>query len=108
MRALPAQPNRSLLEGVEVLLAVAQHQQPVRVREMARKLGMTPTRLQRYLATLAHLGMTQQDAHRRYRIGPGIHVPSGVSLSASGLIRRALRVLPAFDDLNQTVALGVL
>lgn len=108
MSPLPAQPNKSLLEGLEVLLAVAQRGGSVGVRELARELGMTPTRVQRYLGTLAHLGLTEQAPNRRYGVGPGIHALSAMSLSASGLAARAVRILPSFNDLNKLVALGVL
>lgn len=108
MSSLPAQPNKSLIEGLEVLLALVQRGDAVGVRELARELGMTPTRLQRYVATLAHLGFAAQGEDRRYRPGPGVHVLSAMSLSASGLAARALQVLPALNDLGAIVALGML
>lgn len=108
MEKLPAQPNRSLLEGLEVLLALAQRGEAVGVRELARELGMTPTRVQRYLATLAHAGLTERTPQRRYGVGAGIHALSAMSLSASGLAGRAMQVLPSFRDLDLKVALGVL
>lgn len=108
MTSLPAQPNRSLIEGIEVLLAVAQRQEPVGVRALARELNMTPTRVQRFLGTLAHLGLTDQKADRRYGVGPGIHALSAISLTASGLSKRALSILPGLADLDLIIALGVL
>lgn len=65
MSSLPAQPNQSLMEGIEVLFALVQRGRPAGVRELARELDMTPTRLQRYVATLAHLGLTTQGTDRR-------------------------------------------
>ncbi|MCH8475028.1 MAG: helix-turn-helix domain-containing protein [Opitutales bacterium] len=108
MDQLPAQPNRSLIEGLEVLLAVAQSKEPVRVRQLGRELGMTPTRVQRFLGTLRHLGMVDQHPDRRYGVGSGIHALSAFALSASGLAQQAMRVLPQLDDLEMIVALGVL
>lgn len=105
---LPAQPNQSLMEGMEVLLALARRGESAGVRELARELGMTPTRLQRYIATLAHLGFARQNADRRYESGPGIHALSAITLSASGLAQRALTILPELADLGVIVALGVL
>jgi DNA-binding IclR family transcriptional regulator len=105
---LPRQPNRSVLEGIEVLLAVARCGGPVGVRPLAREMGLTPTRLQRYLATLAHCGLLQQLPDRRYGAGPGIHALSAISLTASGLAPRAMQVLPQLADLDCLVALGVL
>lgn len=108
MQVLPAQPNQSLLEGLEVLLAVARASEPVRVRALARKMGLTATRMQRYLATLAHQGLLMQHPDRRYGVGPGIHALSAISLSASGLANRAMEVLPALSGAGRVVALGVL
>ncbi len=105
---LPTQPNRSLLEGIEVLLAVARKREAVGVRPLARELGLTPTRLQRYLATLAHSGILKQRPDRRYTVGSGIHALSAISLSASGLASRAMKVLPDLADPRYLVALGIL
>lgn len=96
------------MEGMEVLFAAAREREPVRVRPLARKLGMTPTRAQRYLATLAHLGIMRRNPDRSYAVGSGIHALSAMSLSASGLAARAMRVLPPLGDLGLIVALGVL
>lgn len=104
----PAQPNQSVIQGIDVLLTVASRGEPVRVRELARELGYTPTRLQRYLATLGHLGFLVQNEDRSYSVGPGIHALSAISLSASGLTRKAFRELGDFGETNCIVALGVL
>ena len=57
---------------------------------MARQLGLEPTRVNRLLKTLAHLGMARQDPDRKYLPGPAMHVLSALSLFGSGLIRRAI------------------
>ncbi len=108
MSVLPTQPNQSLLEGIEVLLAVARRGQPAGVRPLAREMGLNPTRLQRYLGTLAHAGLLRQLPDRRYEPGPGMHALSAISLTASGLAARGMEVLPALSDLGCIVALGVL
>ncbi|HAU38685.1 MAG TPA: transcriptional regulator [Phycisphaerales bacterium] len=105
---LPAQPNASLMDGVTCLQALATADAPVGVRELARRLGMETTRVNRLLKTLAHIGMARQTAGRKYVPGPGMHVLSAQSLHASGLIRRALPALEALGPLGCTVALGVL
>jgi len=108
MSPQPVQPNQSVLEGIDLLLEVARRGEPVRVRPLARELGMTPTRLQRYLATLAHAGLLRQHPDASYGVGPGIHALSAVALSASGLTARAFDVLPSLADTGCAVALGVL
>jgi len=90
---LPAQPNQSLIDGLACLQQLASEREPVGGRELARDLGLEPTRVHRLLRTLAHLGLAQQDAQRRYRPGPGIHVLAAQAMFGSGLLRRALPVL---------------
>ena len=105
---LPAQPNLSLIDGIAVLLAVAGADAAVGSREVARQLGLEPTRANRLLRTLADLGLTRQDASRKYTSGPGMHVLSAMSLFGSGLIRRSLPALESLHALGAIVALGVL
>jgi len=105
----PAQPNKSLIDGIDLLLqVVASGDDGVGVRDLARRIGSETTRVQRLLATLAHLGLARQGSDRRYRPGPGIHVLSAMSLSASGLIGRAMPQLQALREGERTAALGVL
>jgi len=105
----PAQPNQSLIDGLEVLKALAVAREPVGSREMARHLGMEPTRINRLLKTLASLGMTRQDADRKYVPGPAMHVLSVQAIYGSGLLARAAGVLNALCARFQCdVALGVL
>ncbi len=106
---LPAQPNQSLMDGIEVLLAVAGAGKSVGSREVARRLGMEPTRVNRLLKTLAAIGLAQQDERRRYVPGAGMHVLSAMSLLGSGLVRRAAPALVALGRRTlATVAMGVL
>lgn len=102
------QGNRSVVEGLEILLGVAQAGGGVGVRELGRRLGLTPTRVQRYLATYAVLGMVERLAGGRYRVGPGIHTLSAIAQTASGLAGRAMRHLPGLGGRGHIVALGVL
>lgn len=105
---LPAQPNQSLIDGLACLQAVAAADTPLGVRELSRQLELEPTRVNRLLKTLAHLGMTEQDQQRKYRTGPGIHVLAAQSLFASGLLRKAAEQLENLRSLGHIVALGVL
>jgi len=105
---LNAQPNRSLIDGITTLQALATSPEPVGCRELARRLGADPTKVNRLLKTLAYLGIARQTADRKYTAGPGMHVLAAQSLFASGLIRRALPALEALRRFGHTVALGVL
>ena len=109
MRAkLNAQPNQSLIDGIATLQALATSPEPVGSRELARRLGLDSTKVNRLLKTLAYLGIARQTANRKYAPGPGMHVLAAQSLFASGLIRRALPALEGLRHFGHTVALGVL
>jgi DNA-binding IclR family transcriptional regulator len=105
---LNSQPNQSLIDGIATLQALATSSEPAGCRELARRLGIDPTKVNRLLKTLASLGIARQTADRKYAPGPGMHVLAAQSLFASGLIRRALPELEALRRFGHTVALGVL
>ncbi len=109
MRAKPnAQPNQSLIDGIATLQALASSSEPVGCRELARRLDINATKVNRLLKTLAYLGIARQTADRKYTAGPGMHVLAAQSLFASGLIRRALPALESLRRFGHTVAMGVL
>ena len=105
---MPAQPNQSLIDGLAVLQAIAGRDGAVGGRELARDLGLEPTRTNRLLKTLAALGLALQGEDRRYRPGPGVHVLAAQALHGSGLLRRAVPHLERLHRHGLTVALGVL
>ncbi|WP_199823997.1 IclR family transcriptional regulator [Streptomyces sp. NBRC 109706] len=105
---LPAQPNRSLMDGIACLQALVSSERPLGTRELARLLGLEPTRVNRLLRTLAAMRLAEQVEGRKYRPGTGIHVLAAQSLHGSGLIDRALRHLRGLHDFGHAVALGVL
>jgi DNA-binding IclR family transcriptional regulator len=105
---LNAQPNQSLIDGIRTLQALATSPEPVGCRELARRMGLDSTKVNRLLKTLAYLGIARQTSDRKYTAGPGMHVLAAQSLFASGLIRRALPVLEEMRRFGHTVALGVL
>lgn len=109
MRTKPnAQPNQSLIDGIATLQALAISAEPVGCRELARRLGFEPTRVNRLLKTLAYLGIARQTADRKYAPGAGMHVLAAQSIFASGLIGSTLPQLEALRSFGHTVALGVL
>lgn len=103
-----SQANQSIIDGISVLQALATSEEPVGSRELARRLGLENTRVNRLLKTLASIGMAEQNAVRKYRPGPGMHVLAAQSLYASGLLRNAIVSLEKLAYFKLTVALGVL
>ncbi|MFC7619402.1 helix-turn-helix domain-containing protein [Microlunatus sp. GCM10028923] len=104
----PAQPNQSLIDGLAALQALAARNGPIGSRELARSLGIEPTRANRLLKTLAYVGLAEQDESRKYRPGPGIHVLAAQALHGSDLLRRSVEPLERLLPLGHMVALGVL
>jgi DNA-binding IclR family transcriptional regulator len=103
-----AQPNQSLIDGMATLQALATSAEPIGCRELARRINLDPTKVNRLLKTLSFLGIARQLSNRKYTAGAGMHVLAAQSLFASGLIRRALPVLEGLRTFGHTVALGVL
>ena len=66
-------------------------------RELARILGLEPTRVNRLLKTLEHIGLLSQTEKRKYRPGPGIHILAAQSLYSSGLLKAAIENLETFQ-----------
>ncbi|WP_395631036.1 IclR family transcriptional regulator [Aquidulcibacter sp.] len=107
-KKLNAQPNHSLIDGFNVLQALASIDEPIGGRKLARLLDLEPTRANRLLKTLAYMGFARQTEDRKYTTGPGMYVLAAQSLFASGFIRTALPALEELRRFNLTVALGVL
>ncbi|ATY32553.1 IclR family transcriptional regulator [Sphingomonas psychrotolerans] len=103
-----AQPNQSLIDGITVLQALAISTEPVGCRELARRVDLDPTKVNRLLKTLTYLGIARQTSDRKYRPGSGMTVLAAQSLFASGLLRRALPALEGLRRFGHTVAMGVL
>jgi DNA-binding IclR family transcriptional regulator len=107
---LPAQPNHSLIDGLACLQELAGAERPMGSRELARELDLEPTRVNRLLGTLFHLGLAERTGEHKYVPGPGIHLLAAMSLHGSKLLSAALpvveRLRAAHPDL--TAALGVL
>ena len=105
---MPAQPNQSLADGITLLGLLCSRDQAVGSRELARLTGWEPTRANRLLGTLRDLGLAEQDADRRYRPGPGIHLLAAQCLNGSGLLAAALPVLRGLRTADLGFALGIL
>lgn len=103
-----AQPNQSLVDGIATLQALATVGHPIGGRELARRLDLEPTKVNRLLKTLASLGIAWQTPDRKYTSGPGMHVLAAQSLFASGLVRDAAPALELLRRFGLLVAMGVL
>jgi IclR family transcriptional regulator, pca regulon regulatory protein len=65
--------SQSLERGLAVLSSFTPEQPELGISELARMLGLTRSTTHRYVATLATLGyLHQDDATRKYRLGPRV------------------------------------
>ena len=105
----PAQPNMGLANGLKCVQLLAASPRPLGSQEIARTLGMKPTRINRMLGTLVAVGMATKTRNRKYLPGPGIHVLSAMSLSNCGILNSAFPVIEELKNRVQGyIALGVL
>jgi DNA-binding IclR family transcriptional regulator len=105
---LPKQPNKSLIDGIACLQAVASRSEFIGVGELAQILDMELTKVHRLLRTLAHLGFTQQNKGRKYGPGPAIYALAAQTLYASHFMRDALGPLEELRAKQpHIVAMGV-
>ena len=100
--------NQSLIDGIATLQELALSPEPIGCRELARRLDMEPTRVNRLLQTLDYIGIAHKTPKRKYTSGSGMHVLSAQSMFASGLLQNAISSLETLKKFNQTVALGML
>lgn len=106
---LPAQPNRSLMDGIRCLQILSSNPGPIGARELARRLDMETTRAHRLLKTLAHMGMARQNRNAKYMPGPAMHVLAAQSLYSSGLIGNSTKpLLELHRKANLITAFGML
>lgn len=105
---MSSQPNQSLIDGIRCLQYLVSSDKAVGCRELARQMGMNSTRVNRLLMTMAAIGLTTQDEHRRYLPGPGIHALAAQAIRGSSLFAQALPQLELHAPRDIVVALGVL
>jgi DNA-binding IclR family transcriptional regulator len=106
----PAQPNRSLVGGLECLEYLVAAERPVGSREVAREMNLEHTRANRLLGTLAFMGLAERTPDRKYVAGPALHVLAAMSLRGSRLLGAATaHLVDLGSELPDfSVALGVL
>ncbi|HFP9310084.1 IclR family transcriptional regulator domain-containing protein [Raoultella ornithinolytica] len=105
---MSSQPNQSLIDGIRCLQYLVTSGRAIGCRELARLMGINATRVNRLLMTMAAIGLTQQDEHRRYLPGPGIHALAAQAIRGSALFSQALPLLELHAPKDIVVALGVL
>jgi len=100
-------------QGLEVGLAILHAYSPERpvmgIADIADKLNMTRSTTHKYVVTLAALGLLEQVASRKYRLGARAADVGRSALDATGLNDSALPYLADLRDrLGYTVSLAIL
>ena len=90
--------SQSLERGLAVLSSFTPDRPALGISELARQLALTRSTTHRYVATLATLGYLQQDdATRKYRLGPRI-LDLGFSMLGSLGLREIAAVFAGRGD----------
>lgn len=105
----PAQVVQGLEDGINCLLHLVSSDVPVGSRELARELSLEPTKVNRLLGTLAHMGLAERTPARKYVAASGVNVLAALSLRSSPLLRAGLGYVEELaQELGRNIALGVL
>jgi DNA-binding IclR family transcriptional regulator len=104
----PAQPNRSLIDGLTCLSVLAESPRPLSNLELAGRLGIDLTRSNRLLKSLAYVGFARQTTGRKYVIGPAMDVLAAHSLMQPARSEHLLPPLRALRSMGLDVAYGAL
>lgn len=92
---------QSVETGFPLLAALVDAAQPLTLRDLATRAGMTSAKAHPYLVSLIRVGMVQQDsATGRYELGPFALQMGLVGLRRSNTVRIAL---PHIDELADTI-----
>ncbi len=91
---MSSQPNQSLIDGIRCLQYLVSSDRAIGCRELARLMDINTTRVNRLLMTMASIGLTMQDEHRRYLPGR-IHALAAQAIRGSALFSHALPILSA-------------
>lgn len=102
------QKNKSITDALNVLMELSEVSSAVGSRELARRLNMEPTRVNRFLRTLNEAGFAAQDKRKRYYSGPGMEIMAARSINTAKLLRAGLPVIEKLGKCSFQIALGVL
>ncbi len=102
------QKNKSIEDALKVLMEIAGEGKSCGNRELARRLKMNTTRVNRFLKTLHDAGFLEQDENLRYHSGSGMEVLSAQCLHGSRLLRASLPVISKLLPSDYIIGIGAL
>lgn len=105
----PSGENQSVARAIAILDLLADESEPLGVREIARRLGLPPSNVQRLIKTLTRAGYLEQtDATLRYSIGYRAFQVGNAFVGQNSLFSAVMPELYALADEHMTGFLGVL
>lgn len=105
---MPRHGNRSIIVGVTLLRAIAGFGQPTALIDIAKEVGMTPTRTQRYLLGLINAGLVEQNPlSQRYDLGFQVVELGVLALGRIDAVRLANEALLELSRECNAPALGI-
>src|SRR5262245_53193291 len=100
--------NQSVARALKVLMLLAERQEPLGVREIARRLDVAPSIAQRLIRTMANSGFVEQtDTTLRYGIGYKAFQIGNAFVGQNNVYTVVLPELYAFADQYINGFLGV-
>ncbi|MBJ3776636.1 IclR family transcriptional regulator [Acuticoccus mangrovi] len=101
--------NQSVARALSILDLLADSPEPLGVREIARRLGLPPSNVQRLIKTLTRAGYLEQaDATLRYAIGYRAFQVGNAFVGQTSLVSAVMPELYALADEHITGFLGVM
>ena len=105
----PSGENQSVARALSILELMAEATEPLGVREIARRLKLPPSNVQRLIKTLTRSGYLEQtDTTLRYSIGYRAFQVGSAFVSQNSLVSAVMPELYALADEHITGFLGVL
>jgi IclR family pca regulon transcriptional regulator len=101
--------SQSLERGLAILECFTPERAVIGVHELVGELGMGPSTVHRYVATLVQLGYLEREANRRYRLALKVTELGMSALNATGLREHArLHLAELRRDTDCTVSVAVI
>jgi len=91
--------NQSVTRALEIMQILAESDEPLGVRELARQIRVSPAIAQRLVSALMESGFAEQDAStRKYRVGLRAFTVGSAFLSGDVLVREVKPELQELSD----------
>ncbi len=105
---MSSQPNQSLIDGIRCFQELTASDTALGTADIARRLKISPVRVNRLLMTLKMIGLASQNQQKKYSPGPAVHLLAAQSYHSSKILQTIVPLLEQNPYTDRTVAVGVL